>query len=69
MKHLIHCRSSIANSRTDTKINNNSASNRQVKKQARNSVGIVDDSIIKQVGQRKMSSDKTVKVSLSQVLQ
>ena len=50
-------RNSIANSRNDTQIDDTSASNKQVKKQARNSVVIV-----KQVDQRKMSSNKMVKV-------
>ena len=55
-------RNSIANSRNDTQVDDTSASNKQVKKQARNSVVIIGDSIIKQVDQRKMSSNKTVKV-------
>ena len=55
-------RNSIANSRNVTQIDDTSAPNKQVKKQARNSVVIVGDSIIKQVDQRKMSSNKTVKV-------
>ena len=55
-------RNSIANSRNDTQVDDTSASNKQVKKKARNSVVIVGDSIIKQVDQRKMSSNKTVKV-------
>ena len=53
---------SIAYSRNDTQVDDPSASNKQVKKQARNSIVIIGDSIIKQVDQRKMSSNTTVKV-------
>ena len=62
MKHLIHGAIQLQNSRNDTQIDETLASNKQVKKHARNSVVIVGDSIIKQVDQKKMSSNKTVKV-------